>query len=275
MTFAVNDSPLCGEHGKFLTTTMIRERLSKETETNVAVTLNVTPEGAMEVSGRGELQLGVLLESMRREGFELSVSPPKVVYKTDPETRALLEPIEEVIVDVDTEFAGVVIEKLSQRKAEMSEMLEYGAKSRIFFEMPTRGLLGYMGEFKNDTHGTGVLNHLFLRYDAYKGKLDRSRKGAMISSAAGQTTAHALEGLEPRGVLFVGPGTKVYPGMIIGEHNRDHDLEVNPVKAKQLTNFRTTLKEDAVRLTPPKNMTLEEIIAYCQGIFHLMSTSNI
>ena len=265
MTFSVNDSPLCGEDGKFLTSSMIRERLFKEVETNVAITVRVTEENTFEVSGRGELQLGVLIESMRREGFELSVSPPQVVFQKN-ET-GLLEPIEEVIIDSDTEFSGIVIEKLSQRKAEFKEMIEYGAKSRLIFEMPTRGLLGYMGEFKNDTHGTGVLNHLFLRYEEHKGKLERSRKGALISSAAGQTNAYALEGIEPRGILFIGPNSKVYPGMIIGEHNRDNDLEVNPAKAKQLSNVRTVFKEDAIRLTPPKSMSLEETIAYCSGNF--------
>ncbi|KND01004.1 GTP-binding protein TypA/BipA [Spizellomyces punctatus DAOM BR117] len=265
MMFYVNDSPLGGKEGKFLTSQVLRDRLVKETETNVA--LQVVQHGeAFEVKGRGELQMGVLIETMRREGFEMSVSPPRVIYKVEGEDkeRKILEPIEEVTIDVEHEHAGTVIEKITKRKGDMKSYTETGDKARLIFHVPTRGLLGYPAEFKNDTHGQGIINYLLLGYEPYKGQLDRTRKGSIISTASGETTAYALAAVEPRGKLFVTPGTKVYPGMIIGEHNREHDLEVNPVKAKQLTNIRQVNKEEQIRLTPVDSMGLEKMLAYVQ-----------
>ncbi|TPX72162.1 hypothetical protein SpCBS45565_g00638 [Spizellomyces sp. 'palustris'] len=265
MMFYVNDSPLGGKEGKFLTSQVLRDRLVKETETNVA--LQVVQHGeAYEVKGRGELQMGVLIETMRREGFEISVSPPRVIFKVEgvDKERKILEPIEEVTIDVEHEHAGTVIEKITKRKGDMKSYTESGDKARLIFHVPTRGLLGYPAEFKNDTHGQGIINYLLLGYEPYKGQLDRTRKGSIISTASGETTAYALAAVEPRGKLFVTPGTKVYPGMIIGEHNREHDLEVNPVKAKQLTNIRQANKEEQIRLTPAESMGLEKMLAYVQ-----------
>ena len=265
MTFYVNDSPLGGREGKFLTSQNIRDRLLKEAETNIALQIRDMTD-AFEVKGRGELQMGVLIETMRREGFELSVSPPRVIYKsrgTGPD-KEIVEPIEEVTIDVDHEFTGIVIEKMSKRKADMKSFTEVGDKARLIFHVPTRGLLGYPAEFKNDTHGQGTLNHMLLGYEPFKGELDKTRKGSIISMASGEVTAYALKDIEPRGKLFVAPGTKVYPGMIIGEHSREIDLEVNPVKAKALTNFRAAGKEDAIRLSPVTTLSLEQLISYIQ-----------
>jgi GTP-binding protein len=269
MMFYVNDSPLGGKEGKLLTSQVIRRRLQKELETNVSLQL-IEKNDAFEVKGRGELQMGVLIETMRREGFEISVSPPQVIYRKegDGATRKILEPMEEVTIDADHDQAGTIIEKLTSRKGEMKSYDDSGDKARIVFEIPTRGLLGYPAEFKNDTHGQGTLNHIFKGYEPYKGPIDRSRKGSLISSASGTATAYALSSIEARGKLFIGPGTEVYPGMIIGEHSRDNDLEVNPVKAKQMTNIRAAGKDDMIRLTPPEQFSLERMISYIQGIYN-------
>ena len=264
ITFSVNDSPLAGREGTKVTSRMIGERLFREAEGNVAIRVRESSErDAFEVSGRGELQLGVLIETMRREGFELSISRPRVLFKTDPSTGQRLEPIEEVIVDVDEEFAGVVVDKMSRRKAEMQEMRPSGgAKVRLSFLGPTRGLIGYQGEFLADTRGTGVMSRLFHGYAPFKGAIEGRRNGVLVSNANGVAVAYALWNLEERGPMFVEPGTQVYQGMIIGAHSRGNDLDVNPLKGKQLTNIRTTAKDEAVRLTPPQTMTLEQAIAY-------------
>jgi GTP-binding protein len=264
ITFSVNDSPLAGREGTKVTSRMIGERLFREAEGNVAIRVSESTEkDAFEVAGRGELQLGVLIETMRREGFELSISRPRVLFTTDPATGRRLEPIEEVVVDVDEEFAGVVVDKMSRRKAEMQEMRPSGGgKLRLSFFGPTRGLIGYQGEFLADTRGTGVMSRLFHGYAPYKGPIEGRRNGVLVSNASGFAIAYALWNLEERGPMFVDPGTQVYPGMIIGAHSRGNDLDVNPLKGKQLTNIRTTAKDEAVRLTPPQLMSLEQAIAY-------------
>jgi len=264
MTFSVNDSPLAGREGNKVTSRMIVERLRREAEGNVAIRIQESEEkDAVEVAGRGELQLGVLIETMRREGYELSISRPRVLFKNDPETGQRLEPIEEVVIDVDEEFSGVVVDKISRRKGELMEMRPSGgAKQRLTFHAPTRGLIGYQGEFLTDTRGTGVMSRLFHGYAPYKGPVEGRRTGVLISTADGVAVAYALWNLEDRGPMFITPGTQVYEGMIIGQHTRDNDLEVNPIKGKQLTNIRTTSKDEAVRLTPPILMTLEQAIAY-------------
>lgn len=266
MTVSVNDSPLAGREGDKVQSRVIRDRLLKEAQSNVAI--RVTESGdkdAFEVAGRGELQLGVLIEGMRREGFELSISRPRVVFQADPETGERLEPIEEVVIDVDDEFTGIVIEKLSARKAELKDMGPSGAgKTRITLMAPSRSLIGYQGEFLTDTRGSGVLNRVFSHYDGYKGPIDAGRKGVLVSNSDGETAAYALWNLEDRGVMFVGGGEKTYQGMIIGENSRADDLDVNPMKAKQLTNVRASGKDEAVRLTPPRRMTLEQAIAYIE-----------
>jgi GTP-binding protein len=262
MTFSVNDSPLAGRDGSKVTSRMIAERLYREAEGNVAIRVRETAErDAVEVSGRGELQLGVLIETMRREGFELSISRPRVLFKTENGQR--LEPIEEVFVDVDEEFAGVVVEKMSRRKAEMQDMRPSGGgKLRLTFLAPTRGLIGYHGEFLTDTRGSGVMSRIFHGYAPYKGPVEGRINGVLISVASGAAVAYALWNLEERGAMFVNPGDAIYPGMIVGAHSRDNDLDVNPMKGKQLTNIRTTSKDEAIRLTPPIQMSLEEAIAY-------------
>jgi len=230
----------------------------------VAVKIAETSEkDAFEVAGRGELQLGVLIESMRREGFEVSISRPRVVYKTDPETGKRLEPIEEVIIDVDDDYSGVVIEKLSARKAELKDMGPSGAgKTRITLVAPSRSLIGYQGEFLTDTRGSGVLNRIFSHYEPHRGAIEGRRNGVLVSNSDGEMAAYALWNLEERGTMFVGAGEKTYQGMIIGENSRQDDMDVNPMKAKQLTNVRASGKDEAVKLTPPRRMTLEQAIAY-------------
>ncbi len=262
MTFSVNDSPLAGREGTKVTSRMIAERLNREAEGNVAIKVQENAaRDSVEVAGRGELQLGVLIETMRREGFELSISRPRVLFKTENGQR--LEPIEEVFVDVDEEYAGVVVEKMSRRKAEMQDMRPSGGgKLRLTFLAPTRGLIGYHGEFLTDTRGSGVMSRIFHGYAPYKGAVEGRINGVLISTAVGAAVAYALWNLEERGAMFVSPGDAVYQGMIIGAHSRDNDLDVNPVKGKQLTNIRTTSKDEAVRLTPPIQMSLEEAIAY-------------
>jgi len=264
ITFSVNDSPLAGREGTKVTSRMIGERLFREAEGNVAIRVGESAErDAFEVAGRGELQLGVLIETMRREGFELSISRPRVLFQTDPSTGRRVEPIEEVVVDVDEEFAGVVVEKMSRRKAEMQGMRPSGGgKLRLTFLGPTRGLIGYQGEFLADTRGTGVMSRLFHGYAPYKGPIEGRRNGVLISTANGEAVAYALWNLEERGPMFLDPGTLVYQGMIIGAHSRGNDLDVNPIKGKQLTNIRTTAKDEAVRLIPPQVMSLEQAIAY-------------
>lgn len=266
MTVSVNDSPLAGREGDKVQSRVIRDRLLKEAEANVAIRVTETSErDAYEVAGRGELQLGVLIESMRREGFELSISRPRVVFKKDEETGERLEPVEEVMIDVDDEFTGVVIEKLSQRKAELKDMGPSGAgKTRLSLMAPSRSLIGYQGEFLTDTRGSGVLNRVFSHYEAYKGPIEAGRKGVLVSNSDGETAAYALWNLEERGVMFVGAGEKTYQGMIIGENSRSDDLDVNPMKAKQLTNVRASGKDEAIRLTPPRRPTLEQAIAYIE-----------
>jgi len=263
MTISVNDSPLAGREGDKVQSRVIRDRLFREAEGNVALKVQETGEGNFEVAGRGELQLGVLIESMRREGFELSISRPRVLFKT--ENGQKLEPIEEVTVDVDDAYTGVVIEKISGRKGEMVDMRPTGAgKTRIVFHGPARGLIGYHGEFLTDTRGTGVMNRMFLEYAPHKGNVGGRINGVLISTENGEAVAYGLWYLEERGKLFVTPGTKVYEGMIIGQNAKDNDLDVNPTKAKQLTNIRTTSKDEAVRLTPIVPMTLEQAMAYIQ-----------
>ena len=263
MTISVNDSPLAGREGDKVQSRVIRDRLLREAEGNVALKVKETGEGAFEVAGRGELQLGVLIESMRREGFELSISRPRVLFKTGNGER--LEPIEEVTVDVDDPYTGVVIEKISGRKGEMVDMRPTGAgKTRIVFHAPARGLIGYHGEFLTDTRGTGVMNRMFVDYAPHKGAVGGRVNGVLISTEDGEAVAYGLWYLEERGKLFVIPGTRVYEGMIIGQNAKDNDLDVNPTKAKQLTNIRTTSKDEAVRLTPIVPMTLEQAMAYIQ-----------
>jgi GTP-binding protein len=264
MRFSVNDSPQAGQDGDKLTSRVIRGRLMREAEGNVAIRISETEGGeAFEVAGRGELQLAVLIETMRREGFELSIGRPRVLYKTDADTGDRLEPVEEVVVDVDEEYSGAVVEKLSQRKAELVEMRPAGSgKQRLTFHAPSRGLIGYHGEFLTDTRGTGIMNRVFHGYAPHKGPIAARRNGVLISMQQGKAVPYALWNLEDRGPLFVDPGDVVYGGMIIGEHSRGQDLEVNPLKAKQLTNIRASGKDDAVVLTPPVRMTLEKAIAY-------------
>jgi GTP-binding protein len=232
----------------------------------VAISVTETSDGdAYEVSGRGELQLGVLIETMRREGFELSVSRPRVLYRTDPVTGRREEPIEEVLVDVDDEFVGTVVEEFGRRKGEMTDMRPSGGgKTRLTFMAPSRGLIGYHGDFLNDTRGTGIMSRMFHAYADYKGPIDGRRTGVLISTATGESVAFALWNLEDRGEMFIGAGEKIYEGMIIGEHTRPNDLEVNPLKGKQLTNIRASGKDDAVRLTKPRTLTLEQAVAYIE-----------
>jgi GTP-binding protein len=264
MTFTINDSPLAGQDGEKVQSRVIRERLMREAEGNVAIRIRETDDkDAFEVAGRGELQLAVLIETMRREGFELSISRPRVLYRTDPDTGARLEPIEEVVVDVDDEYAGTVVETLSQRRADMIEMRPSGGgKTRLVFHAPSRALIGYHGDFLTDTRGTGIMNRLFHGYAPYKGSIAGRRNGVLVSLEAGKSVAYALWNLEERSTLFIGAGEPVYGGMIIGENSRDGDLDVNPLKGKKLSNVRASGKDDAVTLTPPRRPTLEEALAY-------------
>jgi GTP-binding protein len=266
MTFRVNDSPLAGTEGDKVTGRMIRDRLLREAEGNVALRIaEADDKDSMEVAGRGELQLGILIETMRREGFELSVSRPKVLMQTDETTGEMLEPIEEVVIDLDEEHSGIVVQKMSERKAELIEMRPSGGgRQRLVFYAPTRGLIGYQGELLTDTRGTAIMNRLFHAYAPHKGEIQGRRTGVLISTDAGEAVAYALWNLEDRGPMMIEPGWKVYRGMIIGQHTRDNDLEVNVLKGKKLTNIRTTSKDEAVRLTPPIKMTLEKALAYIE-----------
>lgn len=264
MTFAVNDSPYAGREGDKVQSRVIRDRLEREAETNVAIRVTESSDkDAFDVAGRGELQLGVLIENMRREGFELSISRPRVLFQQGESGRE--EPYETVVVDVDEEFSGTVVEKMALRKAEMTDMRQSGAgKTRLTFSAPSRGLIGYHGEFLSDTRGTGVMNRLFEKYGPYKGPISGRQNGVLISMEQGEAVSYALNALEDRGVLFVSPNEKLYEGMIIGENAKPQDLEVNPLKSKQLTNFRASGKDEGIRLTPPRRMTLEQAIAYIQ-----------
>jgi len=263
VTITVNDSPFAGTDGKKVTSTLIRERLLQEAETNVAITFEENDQkDAFEIGGRGELQIGVLIEQMRREGFELSVSRPKVLFKVD-DNGGKTEPIEEVIIDVDDEFTSTVVDGMNQRKADMQDMRAAGVgKTRLTFLAPSRGLIGYQNKFLTDTKGTGVLNRLFNKYDSYKGNIIGRKYGALISTDTGSAAAYAIFNLQDRGVMFIGHQTKVYTGMVVGEHSRDNDLEINVIKGKQLTNVRASGTDEAVRLTPPRKMSLEEMMAY-------------
>ena len=263
INFSVNDSPLAGSEGSKLTFSMLRDRLMRELESNVSI--QVTESGgkdSFEVAGRGELQLGILIETMRREGFELSIGRPKVLLKSG-EKGEKLEPFEEIQVELDDEFSGTVIESMSLRKAEMRDMRPMGAgKTRIAFIGPSRGLIGYYGTFLTETRGTGIMNRTFHSYGAYRGGIAGRRNGVLIAMGSGEAVAYALFNLSDRGKLFVAPGTKIYGGMIVGEHNRENDLEVNVLKGKQLTNMRAAGSDETIRLSPPIVMTLEEAIAY-------------
>ncbi len=266
MFFSINDSPLAGREGDKLTSRMLRARLLRESEGNVAIKISETEHSdTFEVAGRGELQLGVLIETMRREGFELSISRPRVLYKEDQDTGERLEPMEEVQIDIDSEFVGNVVESMNTRKAQMKDMRETGAgKTRLIFIAPSRGLIGYHGQFLTETRGTGVMSRIFNSYGPYCGKIEGRRNGVLISMEDGNAVAYALWNLEERGVMLISTGISVYKGMIIGEHNRDNDLEVNPIKSKQLSNVRASGKDEAIRLSPPRLMSLEQAIAYIQ-----------
>jgi len=265
MSFSVNDSPFAGRDGDKVQSRVIRERLEREAEGNVAIRVTMAADNdSFEVAGRGELQLGVLIETLRREGFELSISRPRVLFRDGPNGRE--EPYETVLVDVDDEFSGTVIDKMALRKAEMTDMRPSGGgKTRLTFSAPSRGLIGYHGEFLSDTRGTGIMNRLFEKYGPYKGPIQGRQNGVLISMEQGPAVAYALSALEDRGVLFISPGEMLYEGMVIGENAKTQDLEVNPLKSKQLTNFRASgPKDEGIRLTPPHRMSLEQAIAYIQ-----------
>jgi len=263
VTISVNDSPLAGLEGKKVTSTLIRERLLAEAETNVAISFTENPnKDAFEISGRGELQLGVLIEQMRREGFELTIGRPRVLFKED-ENGKRTEPIEEVIIDVDEEYSSSVVDGMNRRKAEMIDMRTAGAgKTRLIFHAPSRGLIGYQGKLLTETRGTAVINRLFHSYDSYKGDIQSRKNGALVSAETGTSVAFAIFKLQERGSMFIGPQTKIYQGMIVGQNNRDNDLDINLIKGKALTNMRAAGSDKAVVLTPPKLMSLEEIMAY-------------
>jgi GTP-binding protein len=263
MTFRINDGPLAGQEGEKVQSRVIRERLLREAEGNVALRITENDDhDSFEVAGRGELQLGILIETMRREGFELTIGKPKVVFRRD-EAGNLLEPIEEVIIDVDDEHSGIVVQKLAERRADLLEMRPSGGgRTRLVFHAPTRGLIGYQSELLSDTRGTAVFNRLFHAYAPFKGEVPGRRNGVLISNAQGESTNYALWYLEDRGVLLIDPGVRVYEGMIIGEHSRGNDLEVNVLKGKQLSNVRAAGKEENKLLTPPRRLSLEAALAY-------------
>ncbi|MBW8284055.1 MAG: translational GTPase TypA [Rhizobium sp.] len=266
MSFLVNDSPLAGTEGDKVTSRVIRDRLFKEAEGNVALKIEEAEgKDSFFVSGRGELQLAVLIETMRREGFELAVSRPRVVMHNDETTGQLMEPIEEVVIDVDEEHSGIVVQKMSERKAEMAELRPSGGnRVRLVFFAPTRGLIGYQSELLTDTRGTAIMNRLFHDYQPYKGPITGRTNGVLLSNGAGEAVAYAMFNLEDRGPMMIEPGEKVYAGMIIGIHTRDNDLEVNVLKGKQLTNIRAAGKDEAVKLTPPIRMTLDRALSWIQ-----------
>jgi len=266
MTFRVNDGPLGGKEGKKVTSRQIRDRLLREGEGNVAIKITESSEtDAFEVAGRGELQLGVLIEQMRREGFELTIGRPRVLTRKNEETGEREEPFEDVLVDVDEPFSGIVVEKISRRKGMLQDMRPSGGgKVRLTFHMPSRGLIGYHGEFLTDTRGTGIMNRIFTGYEPWAGAMEGRRNGSLISSEGGEAIHYALFYLQERGTLFVDPGDKVYVGLILGENSRGADLDVNPIKEKKLTNVRASGKDDAMLLIPPRRMSLEQAIAYIE-----------
>ena len=277
VTFAINDSPLAGLDGDKVTSRVLRDRLYREAEGNISITVSETAEkDAFEVSGRGELQLAVLIEQMRREGYEMSISRPRVLYETNKETGEKLEPVEEVVIDVDDEYSGPVVEAVSTRKGELQDMRPSGGgKQRLTFLCPSRGLIGYHGEFMTQTRGTGILNRIFHSYKPMKGQIPGRRNGVLISLEQGKSSGYALFNLEERGQLMIESGEAVYGGMIIGEHTRDNDLQVNPLKSKQLTNFRASGKDDAIVLSPPVKLTLERAISYIQDDELVEITPNV
>ena len=266
MTFRVNDGPLGGKEGKKVTSRQIRDRLLRESEGNVAIKITESNESdAFEVAGRGELQLGVLIEQMRREGFELTIGRPRVLTQTNAETGEREEPFEDVLCDVDEPYSGVVVEKISRRKGQLQDMRPSGGgKVRLTFHMPSRGLIGYHGEFLTDTRGSGIMNRSFTGYEPWAGVIEGRRNGSLISSEPGEAVHYALFYLQERGELFVDAGDKVYVGLILGEHSRGSDLDVNPIKEKKLTNVRASGKDDAMLLIPPRRMSLEQAIAYIE-----------
>ncbi len=266
MMFRINDGPFAGQEGDKVQSRVIRDRLLKEAERNVAI--RITESGdkdAYEVAGRGELQLGILIETMRREGFELTVSRPQVLFRTDPLTKRKLEPVEEVIIDVDEEHSGIVVQKLAERRGDLTEMRPSGGgRQRLVFHVPTRGLIGYQGELLTDTRGTAVMNRLFHDYAPYKGEVMGRRNGVLISNASGEATAYSLFYLQDRGAMMIDPQTRVYEGMIVGQHTRDNDLVVNIIQGKKLSNVRAAGKDEAMILTPPMRLTLERALSYIQ-----------
>ncbi|MAH88603.1 MAG: translational GTPase TypA [Pelagibacterales bacterium] len=263
VTITVNSSPFAGTEGKLVTSTKIRERLLAEAESNVAITFNENSnKDAFEIGGRGELQIGILIETMRREGFELSISSPRVLLKKN-EKGEILEPIEEVIIDVDEQYSSSTIDSINKRKGEMIEMKSMGkSKTRLLFKVPSRGLIGYHGQFLTETRGTGVLNRIFYSYDIFKGIIKSRRNGVLIATEQGNAIAYALFNIQERGKLFIGPQAKVYQGMVIGENSRENDLEVNVLKGKKLTNIRASGTDEAVKLSPPLKMSLEEMMSF-------------
>ena len=267
MMFRINDGPFAGQEGDKVQSRVIRDRLLKEAERNVAIRVSEESEmkDAYEVAGRGELQLGILIETMRREGFEMTVSRPRVVFKIDPVTRQRLEPIEEVIIDVDEEHTGVVVQKLSERRGDLRDMRPSGGgRQRLVFHAPTRGLIGYQGELLTDTRGTAVMNRLFHDYAPFKGELAGRRTGVLISNSSGEATAYSLFYLQDRGAMIIDPQTRVYEGMLVGQHTRENDLIVNVVQGKKLSNVRAAGKDEALTLTPPMRLTLERALSYIQ-----------
>lgn len=265
MNFLINSSPLAGQEGKSMTAQQLQKRLEAESEISLALRFEPgATTDTFKVYGRGEMHLGVLIETIRREGLELAVSPPEVVLKRN-ENGDLMEPVEEITIDCDSEYTSTVIEKMTRRRGEIAKMNDVGGRARIILKCPTRGLIGFGNEFKTDTRGTGILNHSFLGYEPFRGPVERSRKGALISMADGICTAYALTELESRGTLFVSPGDRVYKGMVVGECSRVNDIEINPCRTKVLTNVRQVLKDENVRLTPAKTFTLEDLIAYVSG----------
>ncbi len=263
MAFRVNDGPLAGKEGDKVQSRVIRDRLMREAEGNIALRVSETDGDAFEVAGRGELQLGILIETMRREGFELTVGRPRVVFQIDEKTGERLEPIEEVIIDVDEAYSGVVVQKVSERKGELRDMRTSGVgRQRLVFHAPTRGLIGYQSELLSDTRGTAIMNRLFHSYAPFMGEISARHTGALISNGEGEAVAYAIFYLQDRGPMFIDPGTKVYAGMIIGEHTRGNDLELNVLKEKKLSNVRSSGKDEAMILTPPIKMSLEKALAY-------------
>ncbi|MEK9976775.1 MAG: translational GTPase TypA, partial [Gammaproteobacteria bacterium] len=259
-----NDSPISGLEGKKVTSTIIRDRLLAESESNVAISFNENDKkDSFEIGGRGELQLGVLVETMRREGFELTVSRPKVVFKIDKDGQKL-EPIEEVIIDVDDNYTSSVIDSMNKRRAIMIDMSNVSGKTRLIFKCPSRSLIGYQSQFLTETRGTGVINRLFDSYERYSGDVESRRNGVLISNSAGNSVAYAIFNLQDRGTMFIEPQTRVYQGMIVGEHNRPNDLEINILKGKQLTNIRASGSDEAVKLVPPRKMSLEQMMSYIE-----------